>query len=287
MSFMRAYDRIGNGLNMSSFGNGFTFISAGDGPVTTLMSDEQYDSNTWLASFDVESGGVFRHMGIFYNPDAFGNIVIESIYCFDRAFKSILDWHDASIFISYADLVSGGDNWFFDGFNGSDTIIGNRFRDIIKSGDSDDTIRGKGGHDLLFGERGNDVVLGEHGNDRMLGASGDDALTGGRGADLLTGGAGFDRFIFNSIAEAGSGRSRDTITDFDLRRDYIVLSRIDADVTLRDNQAFEFIGRARFDGEAGELRCRGGIVSGDVDGDGIADFQIDVGLSLRAIDFVL
>jgi serralysin len=53
-----------------------------------------------------------------------------------------------------------------------------------------------------------------------------------------------------------------------------VLAGIDADTTQDENQAFDYINGAAFSSVAGELRFEGGILEGDVDGDGAADFQI-------------
>jgi Ca2+-binding RTX toxin-like protein len=209
------------------------------------------------------------------------------VYYYDKNFKPLVDWYDANIFVSYRDLISGSSSWIFDGFNGADTIIGNKYNDIIKSGDLNDVLKGKAGNDRLYGEFGNDKLFGDAGNDRLFGQQGNDDLYGGIGKDHYKGGRGNDDFIFKSISDAGRGGKCDVIDDFDLRRDYVVLSAIDADITHAGNQAFEFIGKSGFSGDAGELRCRGGIVSGDVNGDASADFHIDVGLQMREIDFVL
>ena len=45
---------------------------------------------------------------------------------------------------------------------------------------------------------------------------------------------------------------------------------------LTGDQAFDFIGSADFTA-AGQLRFSGGMVRGDVDGDGQADFAIQIG----------
>jgi len=67
------------------------------------------------------------------------------------------------------------------------------------------------------------------------------------------------------------------ITDFHRSEiDVIDLSTIDADTTWSGNQSFTYIGGNAFSGEAGELNFRSGIISGDVNGDGYADFQIRV-----------
>ena len=86
----------------------------------------------------------------------------------------------------------------------------------------------------------------------------------------------------------------DVITDF-LRSqgDRISLSAIDSNSAAAGNQAFAFIGAAAFSQVAGQLRyeASGGntTIFGDVNGDGLADLQIQLSgqLSLVAADFVL
>ena len=79
--------------------------------------------------------------------------------------------------------------------------------------------------------------------------------------------------------------SRDVITDFISGTDRINLSGIDANTTAIGNDAFTFIGTGTFSGggalTAGQLRYGsvvGGntLIEGDVDGDGLADFQIQL-----------
>ena len=83
---------------------------------------------------------------------------------------------------------------------------------------------------------------------------------------------------------------RDVIQDFsESDNDLIDLSRIDADTAKSGNQAFKFIGGNEFSHVAGELRFASGILSGDRNGDGIADFQVALTgvTSLKDGDFVL
>jgi Ca2+-binding RTX toxin-like protein len=142
-------------------------------------------------------------------------------------------------------------------------------------------------------------LFGGAADDVLVGGSGNDLLYGGLGADTLTGGAGADVFRYQSTAESG-GAAIDHIQDFTLG-DIIDLSRIDADTTQAGDQAFSFMsGATTFTGagHAGELIAvnnGGGIwtVSGDVNGDGAADFQIVVNVadsgthSLTSGDFFL
>ena len=71
------------------------------------------------------------------------------------------------------------------------------------------------------------------------------------------------------------GAKRDVILDFE-SVDIIDLSRIDANVQKGGNQKFKFIDDDPFGGHRGELRFANDVLSGDVDGDGKADFQIQV-----------
>jgi len=55
------------------------------------------------------------------------------------------------------------------------------------------------------------------------------------------------------------------------------------------NNAFTFIGAGAFTNVQGQLRYAGGVVQGDINGDAIADFAINVATApaLTATDFVL
>lgn len=64
-------------------------------------------------------------------------------------------------------------------------------------------------------------VNGSNGRDALTATAGDDVLTGGLGADTLTGLGGADLFVFNSLSDGV-----DTITDFQLLQDRIVLTRV-------------------------------------------------------------
>jgi serralysin len=140
----------------------------------------------------------------------------------------------------------------------------------------------------LIGSSGSDTYTGTRFSDRIKGGAGSDKLTGGAGADDLWGGEGTDTFIFKSVGESTVKSSgRDTIFDFSIQqKDRMHLSSIDANALKGGNQAFEFIGTRAFSGEAGELQYRKAssdtYVSGDVNGDKIADFTVHFD---DAIDF--
>jgi hypothetical protein len=196
-------------------------------------------------------------------------------------------------------LGEAGDDRLF-GRTGNDRISGGAGADAIQGGSGDDRLLGRTGSDLLSGGDGNDRISGGAGADRLDGGSGQDVLLGGPGADVLIGGlgkdwlrggVGADVFIFRTIEESGLGQEADEIQDFEAGRDRLDLSRIDADVSHRRDQAFAWVDAsaldAAFTGVAGQLRFDQGALWGDVDGDGSADLRILVTGSLTPHDLIL
>ena len=108
----------------------------------------------------------------------------------------------------------------------NDTLVGSAVADVLVGRRGSDRIFGKGGNDNLQGRPGNDHLFGGGGDDILVGGTGRDRLNGGQGNDTLTGGASIDRFIFATNQEfASEDIGVDTITDFDLVRDLILLDR--------------------------------------------------------------
>ncbi|WP_137154079.1 calcium-binding protein [Rhizobium sp. FKL33] len=160
----------------------------------------------------------------------------------------------------------------------------------VKGTNYKDTLIGDSGANSLWGQNGSDILKGLDGNDKLYGGSGDDDLYGGMGLDRLTGNDGADFFIFQSTSESPNSSNRDVIVDFSRSQgDQIDLMDIDAIKSSSADNAFDYIGSAAFSGTAGELRYSGGIIRGDVNGDGRADFSIEVEntASLRSSDFIL
>lgn len=161
------------------------------------------------------------------------------------------------------------------GGNGANTLTGTV---------AEDTLHGLGGGDTLNGAAGADVLDGGNGND---------TLNGGLGGDLLIGGDGADRFVLTSTGDSQAG-AVDVISDF-LRadKDRISVTGIDANANAAGDQNFSFIGSGSFTGTAGQLRYEQAdgntFVMGDVNGDGVADFVIQVNslVDLRSGDFLL
>lgn len=133
---------------------------------------------------------------------------------------------------------------------------------------------GGSARDLLWG---NDVA------NRLEGRGGNDVLNGFKGADTLIGGAGIDFFQFSTLNDFGN-----TIVDFTFG-DKIDVSKFDANPGVAGDQAFAFIGAAAFGNVAGQLRYANGLLEGDVDGNGLADFSVIIANAapLTSGDFLL
>ncbi|MCJ8057315.1 FG-GAP-like repeat-containing protein [Shinella curvata] len=156
-----------------------------------------------------------------------------------------------------------------------------------------DKLTGDLNENRIGGGDGGDVLNGAAGNDKLFGDSGNDKLYGWTGADRLYGGTGADLFVFTSTKHS-TASARDMIHDFSQTQgDRIHLSGIDARAATSKNDAFTFIGEKAFSEKAGELRYfhKSGdtFVSGDVDGDGKADFalRLDNTIDLVKGDFIL
>lgn len=207
-----------------------------------------------------------------------------------------LIWDDTSDTI----IDSGGEDWIH-------TSLGIDLRDYpdiehvrqlapyagrpLYGNDANNELNDIGGSNALFGGAG---------FDRLNGGRGDDILNGGTGQDFLDGGFGRDRFDFASVEDSPLGEAnRDYIYGFAQGEDTLHFGQMDANEKHTSNQAFSFIGDAEFTGKAGELRFEQStfsdgvsaitLVSGDTDGDGAADFEVQIWghFALTAADFIL
>jgi serralysin len=178
------------------------------------------------------------------------------------------DTADFSLFGSavWVDLqYSGYEGWTMD----RSTLTGGTWREIADVANVENLV-GTAHNDYLRGDAGNNV------------------LTGSAGADTLFGGLGSDVFVFNSISDSLPG-ARDTIQDFLSEIDMIDLRNIDANSGIAGDQVFSFIGGSSFTGSAGELNFVNGVLSGDINGDKVTDFQMSISgvTSLATTDFYL
>lgn len=156
-------------------------------------------------------------------------------------------------------------------------------------------LRGNTGANVLKGGAGDDKVYGGAGTDTLNGGTGNDWLEGGAQRDVFIGGDGADSFVFRDGDFAGlTAATSDRISDFSQAQgDKIRLNLVDANTLLDGDQAFQFIGTNGFSNTAGELRYQeingNTYVYGDTNGDGVADFMIQLigSHALTGGDFVI
>ena|GEM_PF-2009796 len=146
---------------------------------------------------------------------------------------------------------------------------------------------------------GNDLantITGNTAANTISGGGGNDKITGGGGTDTVSGGTGRDYFVFRKgdFGSTTADANADRILDFShAQHDRIDLRAVDAIRDTLADEAFTFIGTAAFHAVAGELHYQqiGGntYLSGDITGDGSADFtiRIDGVINLQANDLLL
>lgn len=210
----------------------------------------------------------------------------------------------------FADTLIGssGDNVLY-GNDGSDALSGGRGGDILwgdaylshtvltgtsgpvalfanEDATGGDTLDGGAGDDILHGDGGNDTLVGGTGRDQSFGDAGSDRLIASDNDDL-SGGDGDDTFVFTALQTTLATK----ILDFEAGIDRVDLSAIDADTTVRRDQAFHL---GATEERAGDLvvsynsATNATTVSLFVDGDARVDATITLtgNVALTATDFV-
>ncbi|MFA3915391.1 M10 family metallopeptidase C-terminal domain-containing protein [Ruegeria hyattellae] len=183
-------------------------------------------------------------------------------------------------------LACGNGNDWVSGLQGRDHLYGGSGDDTLLGGDDDDVVLAGFGKDELFGGAGNDRLAGLPGQDTLKGGAGDDVLVGGLGADQLYGGLGADRFQFISTSDSNTEMGVDSIHYFQSGIDVIDLSELfDGPATLRQGDIFApGVASVRTYVDVGIT-----IVEADTNGDGGADFRLELtkSLQLSEADFLL
>lgn len=147
-----------------------------------------------------------------------------------------------------------------------------------------DFIGGSKNSDWLRGFTGADVVYGGAKGDELVGGSHNLALSTDRTA--IEGDDAADTFDYKDLNDS-LATDMDMIWDFEAGLDKIDLSKIDANRNAKDgNQPFVWVNPndldAAFTGKRGQLRfegdSEGGLLQGDLNGDGQAEFAIEINI---------
>ncbi|WHS57778.1 M10 family metallopeptidase [Pseudomonas sp. G2-4] len=232
-----ALNLVGNALDNSLIGNSAANVLNGLGGADTLDGG---------AGIDTLIGGTGNDT---YVVDNLKDIVSET-----------------STLASEIDTVRSSVNW----------TLGANLENLTLTGITHLNGSGNALDNVLLGNTGNNTLNGGAGNDQLNGGAGNDLLIGGIGTDSLIGGAGADRFIFSALGELGLDSARDVIFDFSrLQGDKIDLTKLDASLLTAGINKFSFIDSSDFTG-AGQLRFVDQVLSGNVNGDLGADFEIQL-----------
>ena len=199
------------------------------------------------------------------------------------------------------DSVDGGDGNDRIEATAKGTVIGLTKVTGVEAISSNDfgsvSIKGSGGADVLDFTNviltGISAISGGGGNDTISGSAAADVINGAAGADIMRGNGGADRFDFNAVSDSRPS-ARDQILDFQQGTDKLDLVGIDANSSVSGNQVFTYIGALAFTHEAGQIKIDTSdstktMVLGDVNGDGLADFAIQLSgnFQLNATDLLL
>ena len=260
----------------------------------TLRSDNSIDEVLTVTSID---GSATRTITVTVNGSA--DRVSAPTVCIDRG-----DSNDNTLIGDKTLTVT----------EGADTLIGTKNVDVINGQGGNDVIYGLGGDDQLIGLTGNDTIYGGPGNDfiagrldddTLYGGSGNDEIAGGKGGGLFIGGFGADKLVGGTTVDAPNSSidtfkfidirdTGDTIYLFDVARDKLDFSVIDADITAAGNQGFTSTQSLEIQANGINWFFDGGntIIQFDNDGntgEADADFEITLvgNITLTAANFVL
>jgi Ca2+-binding RTX toxin-like protein len=253
-----------------------------------MTGDYRVDvSSDEIVSYTFEGGTevvfIGENLGFDESENPVGTISRVLFVSGDDEVLGTVEGLNLSATVLYEATVQSG---YFAGFMG--TLLSG---DDTETGSvSNDLMYGFGGNDTLNGGRERDLLFGGFGDDLLIGGTDKDVLVADAGKDRLRGGTGADAFHFlDRLADASPSavfQQRDTVLDFSLKdKDHLDLSGMDANDNEADEQSFSFIGKRDFSGTAGELRFEmkknDTFVYGDTDGDGDANFAIELNGRLK------
>ena len=269
--YLQGGDDTYTGNGFTNFSNRYDLVSGGGG-------NDTFNISTSVSRYFGDDGNdTFNSVG--YSNLLNGGSGNDTVSYLRQDNDSFLSGRGVSIDLDDETAFTGA-NRFEDIFN-FENAKGTSVADDVLGDGGENKLWGMDGSDLLKGRDAKDTLYGGHGNDDLLGGNNADKLTGGKGNDHLWGDDGRDTFIFKTVNDSVVGSKRDIIKDF---------SHGDGDqIDVSQIGSFDYIGSQAFSHTAGELRFANEIVSGDVDGDGKADFQIKVAdhNSLQNSDFIL
>ena len=267
--------RTGAGNDHLEGGDGANIYAAGDGNDTILGG----------SSLDIVNADAGNDL--YFGEGGIDNIMFHLIHCgYDGRYKLASQGVRVDLSLTSAqDLGEFGVDRFF-GFEG---VYGSYGNDTFLGTDGVNHIDGNDGDDVLYGRDGNDTLYGGDGADILIGGLGPDNLhigNGGGSGDNLR-----DVARYESLKDSGAtAATGDVIHDFVRGEDKIDLSKLDANLGQKGNQAFKVVkGFTKAFGEVKLVKSGADtIVQVDGDKDKAVDMTFLVlGTHLTKGDFIL
>lgn len=216
-----------NGADTLAGGNGVDDLRGGDGNDSLLGGTDA----------DVLQGGL--------GADTLAGGTGDDVYLVDDLFETQIENFNEGL-----DLVIASNSVTLGTFVENLTLIGTG----AANGFGNDSAN------QMLGNVANNQLEGGGGPDTLNGGTGVDRLRGGDGTDSLIGGNNADRFSYGAVSESNGAipTLADIIGDFQADgRDLIDVVLIDAQLDIRGNNAFAYIGAAPFT-DSGQIRAVAG-----------------------------
>ena len=171
----------GNDTYVWNLGDGFDTINDYQSSSTEGLEDKiKFGEGISFEDLSFENSG--NNLIIYVNGDKTQGLQLNNYFYGSNYTVEILEFADGST----VNLTQIG--LTFQQHDGSETITGTAYDDVIYANGGNDTVNAGSGNDTIYGGTGNDTLNGQNGND---------ALIGGIGNDTLNGGAGDDTYIYN------------------------------------------------------------------------------------------
>ena len=159
----------GNDIYIYNLGDGFDTISDSSGT-------DKIKFGEGISFEDLSFENDNNNLTVYVNEDKTQGFKINDYFSGSYGIET-LEFADGST----VDLTQIG--LTFQQHDGSETITGTKYDDVIYANGGDDTVNADSGNDTIYGGTGNDTLNGQNGNDTLIGGIGNDTLNGGTGDD--------------------------------------------------------------------------------------------------------
>ena len=167
----------GNDTYVWNLGDGFDTINDYQSSSTEGLEDKiKFGEGISFEDLSFENSG--NNLIIYVNGDKTQGLQLNNYFYGSNYTIEILEFADGST----VDLTQIG--LTFQQHDGSETITGTAYDDVIYADGGNDTVNAGSGNDAIYGGNGNDTLNGQGDNDTLVGGKGNDSLDGGSGNDI-------------------------------------------------------------------------------------------------------